>query len=135
MSPEQPAGAATPEFLRFALLVIGSGALICLLGYLPTRSLIGEEALGAMVGAVVASVLGSIIGGFPIYLARLKGEAKPQVVMISMIVRLVAVVLLAAFTALALSLPTGPFLIWLALAYLLLLVVDTRYAMVALGGS
>ncbi len=49
-----------------------------------------------------------------------------------MLVRLVAVVVLATLLALSLEVRSGPFLIWLAVSYLLLLVVDTRYAMAVL---
>ena len=86
-----------------------------------------------MLGAIAVTVLGSIIGGYPVLVARIRGSAKPQVVMISMLVRLLAVAILAAVTAVGLGLPTAPFLVWLALAYLLLLVIDTRYATSVLG--
>jgi hypothetical protein len=125
--------AALREFLGFCGWVLGAGLVLGALGYLPTRRFAGEGAVAAMFGALAAVTLGSIIGGLPILLARRRGAAKPGVVMSSMLVRLVAVVLLAAALALGLDLPTGPFLVWLALSYLLLLVVDTRYAMAALA--
>ena len=133
-SPRAGAGSPSPsgEYARFAVWVVGCGIVLTALGYLPTRRMAGEGALGAMYCAVSAVTLGSIIGGLPIFLAHLKGVPNPQAGLISMLVRLVAVVLLATLLALSLGLPTGPFLIWLALAYLLLLVVDTRYAMVVL---
>lgn len=112
--------------------VLVCGFVLAALGYLPTRRLAGETALVSMYCAVSAATLGSIIGGLPIFLAHLRGVPNPQAGLVSMLVRLVAVVLLATLLALSLGLPTGPFLIWLALSYLLLLVVDTRYAMVVL---
>ncbi len=128
----QTRSAALGGFARFALLVVAMSALLGVVGYFPTRSFSAEGAVPAMISALVVAALGSIIGAVPILLADWQGSARPQVVMVSMFVRLVAVVLLAAFVALTLGLEPAPFLIWLALAYLLLLVVDTRYAMKAL---
>jgi hypothetical protein len=82
-----------------------------------------------MLGAIVAAALGSLIGGLPVVVARVAGTAGPQVVMTSMTVRLIAVALLAALLALSLDLEMTPFLLWLAIAYLLLLVIDTLFAM------
>ena len=123
---------ALADFARFALLVVATAVLLGAIGYLPTRSFSVDGAVPAMIAALAVAALGSIIGAVPIVLADWQGTARPQVVMVSMFVRLVAVVLLAAFVALTLGLEPAPFLLWLALAYLLLLVVDTRYAMNAL---
>jgi hypothetical protein len=123
---------APAEFARFVLWVMGAAVVIGALGYLPTRSFAQEGAVAAMFGALGAVSLASIIGGVPILMARWQGAARPQLVMVSMLVRLVAVVLLASILALSLDLAMAPFLIWLALTYLFLLVVDTRYAMTVL---
>jgi hypothetical protein len=113
--------------------VVAAAAVIGALGYLPTRSFGREGAVTAMVAALAVAALGSIIGGLPIVLAgRGAGERRPQAVLVSMAVRLLAVVVLAALTALAFDLALTPLLVWLALGYLLLLVLDTLYAMSAL---
>ena len=128
---ETPVRALSPggEYARFAIWVLVSGAILAVLGYLPTRRLAGEDALPAMLWAVIAATLGSIIGGYPIFLAHLRAVPNPQAGLISMLVRLVAVVVLATLLALSLELRSGPFLVWLAVSYLFLLVVDTSYAM------
>lgn len=133
MPAGEKAASASGEFIRFFLWVSGTAVVIAALGYFPTLKVAGESAITPMIGAIGAVALGSIIGGVPIFRARLRGAAKPGVVMVSMIVRLVAVVILAAFTGLLLELRMEPFLVWLALSYLLLLVVDTRYSMTVLG--
>lgn len=117
------------DFGLFSLAVVGAGAVLCAIGYLPTRSVAGSAGVSAMLTAVAATVLASVIGGVPILLARLRGEIKPQTVMVSMVVRLVVVVLLAASLGLAKDLPLTPFLLWLGISYLLLLVIDTLFAM------
>ena len=130
--PERGAGA---HFTRFCVWVLVAVAALGALGYLPTRELAGGEAVDAMLAALVAVAVGSIVGGVPILIVQLSGRSKPTVALVAMAVRLLAVALVAAFLALVLELAVGPFLVWLALAYLALLVVDTRYAMTALGGS
>ena len=122
------------EFARFILLVSGAAVLLALLGYLPTRNFMGEGALVSMWAAIFASAVGSIIGALPIYMARAQGSTNPQAALVSMLVRLVAVTLLAAVLALSFEFSIAPFLIWLAIAYLFLLVLDTRYAAVVLRG-
>ena len=102
------------------------------LGYLPTRMLGGAPAVAAMFSATGVVVLGSLAGGLPILLAGRKEAANPAsgptTVMISMVVRLLTVGALAAVVALLTGAVDRPFLVWLALAYMALLVVDTRYA-------
>lgn len=117
------------SYARFVAWVLGASALLALVGYLPAQKLGGEGGVTAMLCAIVAAALGSLIGGFPVAVARAGGTAGPQVVMISMTVRLIAVALLAAALALSLDLEMTPFLLWLAIAYLLLLVIDTLFAM------
>lgn len=124
---------ALVEFVRFVVQVVVAVALLGALGYLPTRSFDIEGAIAAMVAALAAAGLGSIIGALPVLFGTWQGTASPQVVMVAMFVRLVAVAILAAFLVLTLGLELTPFLVWLALAYLLLLVIDTRYAAKALG--
>lgn len=133
MGSDGETGRPIAEFLRFCSWVLLASVVIGALGYLPTRALVDGGAVAAMLAALGAAALASILGGVPVVVARLRGEAKPSAVMVSTILRLVAVVVLAVLAALLLKLPTGPFLIWLALSYLLLLVIDTRYAMSVLG--
>lgn len=128
------AGGHTPtrEFLEFVLWVLGASLGMMALGYLPTRSAAGQSGLAAMVGAIVVTALASVVGGLPVYRSRRSGRPSPQTVLVSMLLRLVVVALLAAAAVLGLNLAVAPFLVWLALAYLLLLVLDTRYAMTVL---
>ena len=125
----------TVEFLRFVLLVLMASALLGALGYLPTRNFVGGEAVASMWGALFASAVGSILGALPIYMARAQGSNNPQAALVSMLVRLVAVTLVAALLVLSFGFQVAPFLIWLAVAYLFLLVLDTRYAAIALRGD
>lgn len=119
-------------YARFVLWVLASAVGMMALGYLPTLRLAGGTAVPAMVGAILAVSLGSIIGGYPVFAAHLRGVPNPHAGLVSMMVRLIAVVVLASVVGLSLPLESGPFLGWLAVSYLLLLVIDTRYATVVL---
>ena len=124
---------AIAAFVRFVVQVLVVVVLLGALGYLPTKSFEVDGAVRAMVAALAAAGLGSIIGAVPVLFGSWQGTPSPQVVMVAMFVRLVAVALLATFLVLTLGLELTPFLVWLALAYLMLLVVDTRYAAKALS--
>lgn len=128
MSGKNSRGAGS-EFLFFVAVVVAVSAALCLIGFWPTRRLGGEPALLAMPFAVGVAALGSIVGAVPVLLARFSGDVRPQVVLVSMLVRLFTVVLLAAVVLLSTGFAMPPFLLWLAIGYLALLVVDTGYAM------
>jgi hypothetical protein len=108
--------------------VVGVAILLVLLGFWPTRRLGGTPGVQAMFFAVGITVLGSVLGAVPVLFARLSGRLQLPVALASMLVRLVIVVVFATVTVLSLGLPMTPFLLWLAIAYLILLVVDTVYA-------
>ena len=125
----------TIEYLRFVLFVLAASALLGTLGYLPTRNFVGGEAVASMWAAILSAAVGSILGALPIFMARVQGSNNPQAALVSMLVRLVAVTLVAALLVLSFGFQVAPFLIWLAVAYLFLLVLDTRYAAIALRGD
>ena len=103
--------------------------LLVLLGFWPTRRMAGTPGVQAMLFAVGITMLGSLVGAVPVLFARLSGRSQPQVALASMLVRLFIVVIFATVTVLSLELPMTPFLLWLAIAYMALLAVDTGYAM------
>ena len=122
------------EYLRFLAWVAGAAVLIALVGALPTRRLGGEEAIPAMIAGCVIGVLASAAGGIPIALGRRTVETaadpaeKLKVMMLSMALRLVAVVALGAAASLSGEFERVPLLLWIAIGYVALLAVDTWYA-------
>ncbi|MDX1642947.1 MAG: hypothetical protein R3244_01175 [Thermoanaerobaculia bacterium] len=130
-SPRAPSAAG--ELGRFLLAVIAVSVGLAALGYLPTRRLAGAEGIVAMGAALVVVGLASAAGGVPVFLARRAARPKPQIVLSSMLVRLVVVVVLSLPMVWWAGVVAGPFLVWLVIAYLALLVVDTLYAMRAMG--
>lgn len=127
-----PTRSPAKAYLYFVLQVIGCAAAMLMLGYLPTLRLAGDAGLSAMLSAVAVTSLASMIGGYPVFVAHLRGQPNPFAGLISMVMRLVVVAILAVVVSLSVALDSSPFLAWLAISYLLLLVVDTRYATVAL---
>lgn len=129
MSEKRSESGPLRDYLRFAVLILASGAALGALGFLPTRMLGGEVAVEAMLTAIAIVALGSLIGGLPVLFARLRDSPSPTIVLVSMMLRLLAVVVLATVLALLEGGASQPFLVWLALAYVALLVIDTRYSL------
>lgn len=130
-----PAAAAIPR-----LLVQGAGilGLLLVLGYLPTVRLAGDGALAAMLAGCGVSVLASLAGAVPIWRAtRRAGGRPPQellpAVLGSIVLRFAAALVLAVAVVLSGWFATEPMLVWLAISYLGLLVVDVRFARAHLG--
>jgi hypothetical protein len=133
------------RYLLFLAVLAGATVALLAAGYLPTRSLAGEAALPAMLLACAISFVGSAVGGLP--LARVgvmgtggdagagKGDGGVEGlkrVITAMALRLAVVVVLAGAVILLVGPERKPFLLWLALSYLVLLVADTGYAQTVL---
>lgn len=118
------------EYLRFSGWALAAATAAALLGYLPTLRLGGRGAIPAMIAGCAVGFLASLAGGVPVALGRgkLAPGAAYVMTMASMAVRFVAVLVLGLAVALSGLFERGPLLIWIAIAYLALLVVDTWYA-------
>lgn len=124
---------AASEVVRFVALLLSVTTVLAVIGYLPTRRIGGPTAVSAMLLALGIASVASVVGAVPVFLARRAGEPKAHVPLAAMLVRLVTVVLLAPVVAVALEPPLAPLLLWLGIGYVVLLGVDTSYAMRALG--
>ena len=125
--------ARTPaaEYVRFLAWGLAATALAALLGYVPTRRLGGEEALGAMIAGCAIGWLASALGGIPVVLGRGKvanPTARLQAMMASMGLRFGVVLALGAAAAFSGWFGLKPLLLWIAISYMALLAVDTWYA-------
>lgn len=118
-------------YLRFLGWVIAVTAALALVGWVPTRRLGGEEAVPAMLAGCAVGILASALGGVPIALVRGGQAARTQALLLSMAIRLGAVVILAVAAVLSGWFPRAPLLLWVAISYVVQLVVDTRYALQA----
>lgn len=124
------------RYVRFLFLAIGISLVLVVVGYWPTRRLAGLEAVYAQLAGCGISLVSSLIGVVPLAMV---GEAKPQMalnaVLMAMALRLAVVVLLSLVVALSDWFAIEPLLIWVAISYSGLLVIDTRYALHAMRPS
>jgi hypothetical protein len=125
--------ARTPaaEYVRFLAWGLAATALAALLGYVPTRRLGGEEALGAMIAGCAVGWLASALGGIPVALGRGKvanPTARLQAMLASMGLRFGVVLALGSAAAFSGWFGLKPLLLWIAISYMALLAVDTWYA-------
>jgi hypothetical protein len=117
------------EYLRFLMWASAAAAALALLGWVPTRRLAGSEGLPALVAGCAVGLLASLVGGIPVALGRRAGPgAGYQMTMASMAVRLAVVAALGLAAALSGAFEIAPLLLWVAISYMGLLVVDTWYA-------
>jgi len=119
------------EYLRFLAWAVTATVIAALLGYVPTRRLGGEDALPAMLAGCVVGLLASAAGGVPVALARRAAAptARLQAMMAAMGLRFAVVLALGVAALLSGAFARTPLLMWVAISYVVLLVVDTWYAM------
>lgn len=116
------------RYLLFLGALAGLTVVLVAAGYLPTRGAGGEAALAAMLLACGISLVGSAAGGVPIALAREGGLEGLKRFVASMVLRLLLVAALAGLAVWLLDPLRKPFLLWLGMSYLVLLVADTGFA-------
>ena len=119
-------GGSSSSFLKLAAVILVS---LLVLGALPTIRLTGKEGLWAMVMGCGVSLVGSAAGTVPLLMSRgrTQVEALPSVLG-SIVLRMAAVIALAAAVALSGLFATKPLLVWVAISHLGLLVADTIFA-------
>lgn len=126
---------AAGSYLRFLALVVALTAIAALLGFLPTKRLGGPEALPAMAAGCLIGLVASALGAVPIALAQGSPRAGLQGIVAAMAVRFAVAVALGLAAVLSGEFERGPLLIWIAIAYAIQLVADTRYALGAFQGK
>jgi hypothetical protein len=134
-APAAEAGAPAALYLRFVGIAAGTGVALAVLGYAATRRWGGEGAVAAMVVACAVSVAASAAGALPVVFGRGTSPAERlNRTLGAMLARLVVALAGGAAVALGGWVPARPLIIWLAISYLVLLVVDTAYALRVLRG-
>lgn len=117
------AGARYGRFLGLiALVTIG----LVVVGWLPTRRLMGADGLSALVAGCAASLAASAAGALVVLRKVVNGTAVVTAAMTAMGLRVLVLVPLAAVLITAGWVEPKPFLLWLAISYMVLLVADTR---------
>lgn len=117
-------------YLRFLLSAFGATLLVALAGALPTRRLAGENGILALAVGCAVTLAAAAVGAIPLVRAVRKTEPQALVLAVMVAVGLrLGFVLAAALVLLAGDwFPSRPLLIWIAISYLAVLVVETRFA-------
>ena len=106
-------------------IVIG----LCAIGWLPTRRLAGAAAIPAMVGGCVISLVSAALaGGLLVVVGGDTPETRMQRGFLAMVVRLAVVLVLGLAAALSGELARQPLLFWIATAYVALLPLEVKLA-------
>ncbi len=117
------------EYLWFLAMAAAIGIALVLLGYPATRRLGGEGAIPAMIAGCAIGILASAAGALPVFFSRSSGSRNPlQGMLLSMAMRLAAVVALGLAAGLSGWFEIRPLLIWIAVGYVATLPLDVRYA-------
>jgi hypothetical protein len=125
---------AAGEYLRFLAWAVAVILAVALLGYAPTRRLGGEAALLGMVAGCGIGLVAAAAGGLPIARARGAAPAAQYRALLAAIgLRLGLTLALALAAALSGRFERPALLLWVAIGYMALLVVDTRFAWKVLG--
>ncbi len=126
---------ATAVYLRLLVGALGAALLVALAGALPARKLAGEEGLAALVAGCAVTLAASAIGAIP--LSRALVQVDPHTRLLGL---LVAMGLRFGFVLAALILLVSggwfrrnPLLLGIALSYLAILAVETRFAVAGLS--
>lgn len=118
-------------YLRFVVCVSLVVAVLAALGYVPTRRLGGEGAVAAMWAGCAVGAVASLMGLLPFVFGR--GVSSPagrfQAMLLAMAVRFGVVLVLGLVAALSGWFERGPLLLWIAISYVALLAVETRFAL------
>src|SRR5262249_44788695 len=102
---------------------------LCAIGLVPTRRLAGADGVPAMIaGCGISFVSAALAGWLLVAVAAETPEARMQRGFLAMVVRLAVVVVLGAAAALSGELARQPLLFWIGTAYVALLPLEVRLA-------
>ena len=117
------------RYARFVSLAVAIVLGLCAIVLLPTRRLAGDTAITAMLAGCAISLLSaSLAGGLLIVVPAETPEARMQRGFLAMVVRLAVVVVLGLAAALSGELARQPLLFWIGTAYVALLPLEVRLA-------
>ena len=126
----------TASFVRFLLEAMVLTGLLIAIGWVPTQRVAGSEAIRGLLAGCGVSLAASVLSAIPAAFQAGKIE-RNAIGWMTAGMALRMVLALAGGLALAKSgwLAPGPLLVWLAISYAALLVVDTRFVLNAVGSS
>jgi hypothetical protein len=117
------------RYARFLGLAVAIVLALCVIGWLPTRRLAGAEGVLAMVAGCAIGLLSAALAGWLlIVVSGDSPEARMQRSFMAMVARLAVVVILGLAAALSGELSRQPLLFWIAIAYMALLPLEVKLA-------
>jgi hypothetical protein len=117
------------RYARFLGLSAAIVIVLCAIGWLPTRRLSGDAGVLAMaVGCGIGLVSAALAGGLLVIARGETPEARMQRAFLAMVVRLAVVVVLGLAAALSGAVSRQPLLFWIGTAYVALLPLEVRLA-------
>lgn len=129
-----PGPAAGNRYLRFLLATAAVSLALAALGRLWVSRAAGPEAVAAMLAGIGVSAAASVLGALPL-LGAGPGTApdhRASMALAAIGLRLFVVLVLGGLAWASGRFAPRPLLLWLAVSYLLLLVVDTYFALAVL---
>ena len=118
------------RYTRFLTLAVAIVVGLCALGWLPTRRLAGAEAVVAMMaGCAISLVSAALAGWLLIVVGAETPEARMQRGFLAMVVRLAVVAVLGLAAALSGEIARQPLLFWIGTAYVALLPLEVKLAL------
>ncbi len=128
---------ANRTFGHYYLIMIAVSVLCGLallgIGYVPTLRIAGGDGVTAMFVGVAVSVVATVLGSLPVAFALVGPPAKvPLAILGATCVRFLVVLMLVAPLAYFQVVQQVPFVLWVAISYLVLLLVDTLNAVFSL---
>lgn len=117
------------RYVRFLSLAVAIVLGLCALGWLPTRRLAGPGAVVAMcAGCAISLASAALAGWLLIVVGGDTPEARMQRGFLAMVVRLAVVVALGMAAALSGQIARQPLLFWIGTAYVALLPLEVKLA-------
>jgi hypothetical protein len=117
------------RYARFLSLAVAIVLGLCVVGWLPTFRLAGAGGVPAMAtGCAISLLSAALAGGLLIIVGGETPEARMQRGFLAMVVRLAVVVVLGLAAALSGELARQPLLFWIGAAYVALLPLEVRLA-------
>ena len=113
-------------YVRLVAISAACCAILAAVGYLPTVRLAGAAGLEAMLFGLLVSLATSALGAIPVCLAMGQGRANAaNAILAGMAVRFLTILILVASFAFSGLVDRTVFVVWVAVSYLALLLVDT----------
>jgi hypothetical protein len=117
------------RYARFLGVAVAIVVGLCAIGWLPTARLAGAGAVAAMVAGCAISLVSAALAGWLLIVTSVDTpEARMQRGFLAMVVRLVVVVVLGLAAALSGEVARQPLLFWIGTAYVALLPLEVKLA-------